>query len=261
MPIMFSTIDCAQEGDVQENLDWTTGKITASVKLRCDWVDRLYLADDILLNRRVYPLILTAFSPRALTAAITQGDSDGNAVTDGQWRPPRTALVTINYGVPETDSTSTFDVVAESLEPIGEFTKLGHSAFRWGSQAGLPLVADETPGFLDVKLRLVRRLYRLNTIPPAALGMYGKCNSNTYVSPILGMTFLPETILYDAPQPEMTVANDGTRGFNLTQNFIYSPNGWNKYFDIRTSTWVYIYHVSSSSPFKSYVPDDFSGIL
>lgn len=261
--VFFSpNIECAYEPDsVNETLNAITGHITASVTLRCAWADRLYLADDILMNRRTYPLITTAFSPIALTAAIVQADQDYNQVTVGQWRPPKTAKVTIQYGLPDTAQSSNFDVVAESLEPIGEFRRLDYSMFRWGSRSGKALIPEEAPGMMDVKLRLTRRIYRLTNMPPAALSLFGKVNNAAYNSPILGFTFATETILYDAPQPELTISSDGSQGFNLTQNFVYNPFGWNKYFNPSNGTWEYIYHVSSDSPFKSYIPDDFSGIL
>ena len=257
----FSIIACAQEGEIHETLNAITGHITASVPLRCLWADRLLLADDILINRRNYPLVTTAFSPIALNCSIVKGDNDYNAVTTGQWRPPLTAIVTVNYGVPDTASSATYDMVAESLEPMGEFRRLPHAMFRWGSQTGLAVLPDESPGFLEIKLRLVRRIYRLNSIPPAALTLFGCVNDATYVSPTLGFTFGPETLLYDAPQPEMTISSDGSQGFNMTQNFVFSPMGWNKYFNPLTATWDYMYHVASSVPYKSYTPASFAGIL
>lgn len=257
---IFSSIDCAQEGPTTEDLDGLRGKITASVTVRCAWENRLYLADDVLLNKRTYPLITTGFSPIALTCGITYGDSWFEATTVGQHRPPKTALVTINYGFNDTGTTA-FDAVAESIEPLAEFRRLSHLPFRFGSQTGRGIKPEEAPGFLEVKLRLTRRIYRLSSMPANVLAFVGKVHNAVYTSSIIGMTFGAETLLYDAPQPDVTSSSDGSRGYNLTQNLVWCPNGWNKYYDPETNSWGYYYHVSSSSPYKPYEPVDMSSIF
>lgn len=260
MVTVFSAIDCAQEGPTTEDLDGLRGRITASVTVRCKWENRLLLADDVLLNRRVYPLILTNFAPVAISCGITYGDSWFDAITDGQHRPPKTALVTINYGFNDTGTTS-FDAVAESIEPLAEFRRLNHLPFRFGDQFGRPILPEESPGFLEIKLRLTRRVYRLNSMPAGVLSNIGKVNNAAYTSTIIGMTFAEETLLYDAPQPEITSSSTGEKGYNLTQNWVWTPYGWNKYYDPDTNTWDYYYHVNSPTPHKPYIPVDMSALF
>lgn len=261
MSIYFSDIDCAQEGPISETLNAITGRINCTVTLRCDFEDRLLLADDLLLNRREWPLIFTAFTPKAMSCSIVPGDEWLGATTEGQFRASKTSLVTVNYGIPDTAETSNYDSVAESLEPVGEFSRLPAGNFRWTGQSGRLVSTEEAPSFLNIKLRLVRRIYRLNELPPGSISSFGKVNIASYYSPLLGLTFAAETLLYDAPQPDRTLSSTGDEGFNLTQNFIYNPNGWNKYFRPETNAWENIYHVNSATAYKMYVPADFSGII
>lgn len=261
MTIFFSDIDCALVGSPTEELDGLKGRITASVTVSCKWEERLLLADDVLLNRREYPLITTSYAPVALTCSIVNGDEWFEATTVGQFRPPKRSLVTINYGFADTGTTA-FDAVAESIEPLAEFRRLSHLPFKFGSLSGRPAKPEESPGFVEIKLRLIRRIYRMATMPAGILSNIGKVNLASYTSPINGFFFGAETLLYDAPQPESTQGSDGSKAYNVTQSLVYNPNGWNKYFDPDTATWGYYYHVSGGgAPYKSYVPADFSGIL
>ena len=260
--MLFSTIDCAQEGPTHENLDITTGEITASVTLRTLFTNRLYLADDILENSRPWPYILTAFSPRALTAAIVP--AGGMWTIDGQAGYPKYALVTVNYGVPKTKTVGAYDVVAESLEPFGEFIRQDYQQFRWDSKNGTPLTPEESPGKFLAKCKLVRKIYKLATLPVGAMSAYGKCHQSAYVSPLLGTTFDAETLCYDTPSFERTITTTGTDGWNYGQTWIYNPQGWNRFFRAETNAWSYIYrgdNPGASIRWNSYEPADLSGLL
>ena len=261
----FSIIDCAYvPKTVSENLDATTGIITASVTVSCLWDNRLLLADDVLLNRRAYPFITSAFTPKALNCSIVQFDEDANQVTSGQWRPPKYAHVTINYGVPTTRGIGSYDLVAESLEPFGDFIRQDYSLFRWTGKDGDPLKPEESPGLFVPKLKLVRRIYRVSTLPSNALSAIGKCNLDAYASPLLGVTFAAETLVYGEPLLERTISTAGSDGWNYTQQWTYDPNGWNKYWRAETGTWDSIYMITTAGaavPWKSYVPTNFSNLL
>ncbi len=264
--VMFSTVDCVQEGPIDENLSVIDGGITAKVKLRCAWEDRLLLADDLLLNMRPWPYITTSFTPVALSCSATWTNSNAKAVTDGQGYYPEYAYVTVNYGIPKVSSSSigSFDLISETLEPGGSFIRLPYTLFRWGSRTGDPIEPDESPGVFVPALKLVRRIYRLASLPGNALSSVSKCNANSYASPLLGVTFAPETLLYLEPVTERTISTAGTEGWNYTQNWEYNPNGWNKYYRAKTQTWEEIYRVDTTgtpTPFKSYVPDALTGLL
>jgi hypothetical protein len=261
----FSLVSCSYvPKTINENLDATTGHITASLTLRCLWDDRLNLADDVLLNRRAYPFITSTFTPKALTCSIIQFDEDYNQVTVGQWRPPKFADVTVNYGVPASRAIGSFDLVAESLEPFGDFLRQDYTLFRWSGKDGDPLKPEEAPGRFMPKLKLVRRIYRVETLPSNALSAIGKCNIASYASPLLGVTFPVETLVYGEPSLERTISTTGSDGWNYTQQWTYDPNTWNKYWRPETQSWEYIYMITASGtavPWKCYEPTDFSGLL
>lgn len=258
--VMFSTVSCSQEGPTEETLDAANGQITCRVKLRCNWSDRLALCDDLLLNQRPWPYITTSFTPVAINASATWSFNEAKGVQTGQGYEPSYAIVTVNYGIPKYDE----DLLSESLEPSGEFVRLPYTMFRWGSRTGDPIQPEESPGVFDARLKLVRKYYRIATIPANALSAFGKCNQSAYSSALLGVTFPAETLLYDTPFFDRTISTAGSQGWNYTQNWIYNPNQWNKYYRAKTNTWEYQYRVDTTgvaTPFKSYVPDPMTGLL
>jgi hypothetical protein len=259
---VFSLVACAQEGGAKESLSLQDGEITASVDLRCLTENRFYLADDLLLNARPYPYVTSAFVPVALSCSIKPGDQ--NWASSGQGQTCRTSIVTVNYGKPTTRSVGSFPIVAESIEPMGEFVRLDYRMFRWGSKNGPPLTPEEAPGVFLPKCKIVRKLYRLSSIPSLAMSAFGKCNSNSYTSPLLGVSFAAETLTYDAPSFDRTITTTGSEGWNYTQNWLYNPQGWNRYFRAETNSYEYIYRADVSGAsvrHNNYLPADLSSLF
>lgn len=259
MTVLFSSLTCAQTSTAQESVDAITGELSAQVTLHCPYDQRWAVADDIIGNRREYPLIASTVKPRAYRATITGLDAI-NAI-DGQAQAPKTAALTIYYQLSQVTTAGPFSLVTESVEPLGEFRKLNYQLFRFGSRSGRALTPEETPGKFESKLRIVRRIHKLAALPPTALTLYGRTNGTAYTSPCLGFTFGVETLLYDTPQSELTRLSDGSSGFNLTQNWMWNPRGWNQFYDPELDVWGNIYHIGSNDPFKPYPPADMSTIL
>lgn len=251
---VYSTVDCSEEHKtVNEGFDLETGA-NASVVLRCAWIDRYALVDDLLSNSRIYPgMAGFTVAPRAQTCAIT-GD-DATTLSVAQSLEYGDALVTVNYG------TKIVDKIAESLEPTVEFLKQDHKRFRWGSATGDPLTEGEAPGRQMRGLSLVRTLYDLAAMPAAVLTAYGGVNSAAYTSALLGFTFAIETLLYQPPQLNHIIRTAGTAGWNLTLKFHYNPNGWNKYWRAKSQAWEKIYLVDPAGEYKNYPATSFASLL
>lgn len=261
---MYSTVPCAEEyQSATSQHDTLTGKVTASVTLRCYFNDREALVADILGNRRVWPKWSGANAPVATTAVVR--DAPGTYATVGQLITPGNSLVTVNYGTLEHAAVGAFDVVSESIEPAAEFQTLDYRNFRWGATDGPPLKKGEEPGKLNVKVMLTRRIFKV-PLPLHALVMsaIGSCNLASYASPLLGITFAAETLLYMEPSIERTLNSSGVSSVNLTQKWMFNPNGWNKYWRAETESWSFIYPINRTAggaAYKSYPPLNVSALL
>lgn len=251
MSIVFSpAAPCNEElGTAQESAA-LEGGVTASVTLRCAYSDRFILANDLLSNLRPWPKTTLATPPRAQTAAIRPA---GDAVASSQGLTYEHALITVTYG------NKIVDLVSESLEPVTDFITLDHHDFRWGSATGEPVLEREAPGKLRRFINLVRTYYNLSSVPAGVLDLPGTCNDTEYVSPFLGITFAPETLMLGDPQLSQTITTAGSKGFNLTLKWTYNKDGWNKFWRSKDEDFVEMYHVGGTV-YKNYPPEDHSAL-
>lgn len=253
----FSAIPCCEEaGTAQENYAEITGIMTASVTLRCAYLDRHALANDIISNRREWPkggFVL----PRAHSAAIVPVLTPATAepVEAGQEVRYAEALVTINY------SSVITDLITHSIEPTAEFITLDYRRFRWGAADGLSLAEEEAPGFLLRGLNLVVTEFEvLPPLPGSLISLPGSVNNAALSSALLGLSFGAETLLFAPPVVNMSRNSLGQVKTQLTKKFTYKPQGWNKYYRSVTNSWESIY-IAGGAEYKNYPPASFAGLL
>jgi hypothetical protein len=251
----WASVACAEEyGTIAESFD-LDGGMSNSVTLRCAWADRYDLLADIIEGRRGWPYgSLGPVAAQAFSGSCRPAQSE--FVGFGQGCVYSEALVTINY------STKIKDLVSETLEPTAEFLTLDYKLFRWTSLAGDVLQENEAPGQLQRGLNLVRKNYRLATIPNTVLTAIGLSNATAYTSALLGnMTFPEETLLYQPPTLDRTITLAGTEGFNLTTKFTFKPQGWNKFWRSKTQAYEEIIVAETGVVFKPYPPGNFGSLL
>lgn len=242
------------------DFDAVTGDVSASVDLTVPWSQRWALVGDLLNNGRPLPDYGVG-APIALKASVKPF---GEMIAFGQSFVYSEAIVTVSYGIRKFESVGPFDVVAESIEPQAEFRILPFRNFRWGSKTGVPLVEAEAPGKLEVKLMLVRQIFKVPTpLSPLALSATGAVHNAAYTSPLLGLSFEPETLLYLEPKFERTLRNNGSDGVNYTQQWAIKHSGWNKYFRTSSGAYeeIYLTTDAGTDPYKNYEPMDLSGLL
>lgn len=260
MPIEWSaTVDCCEEmGSQTENYDDERGLMSASVRLRCAYEDRHDLVASICGIRKAWPKGAAGLVPVAQTASIVPVETPADvAASDGQGINYKEAIVTVNY------STKVVDAFSESIEPTAEFVQLPYQLFRWGAGDGPLLREDEAPGKLVRGLNLVRTEYNLLSLDPTVISLTGSCNSLPYVSPLLGLTFGVETLLYGPPNIQFKRDSTGlaSQKYDVTKKFTYSPQGWNTYFRGFTGAYQKIYLAGSASPYNSYPIADLTPVL
>lgn len=259
----YSSVACSAEANTEQwEVDDITGKITASVVLRCDGSLEQSLVADLLVNNRVCPFVPYANKPVALRTGVTYETLDPDTPSSGQSNLYQDALVTVQYGFWDVEESGGGFKVSDTLEPQTDTIPLDHRRFRWGSQTGAPLTPEEAPGRVSTRINLVRKIFGIpGTIPFTVLSKIGRVNEVAYTSPTLGFTFAAETLLYLDPKLDKTIESSGTPVTNYTQVWAINPNNWNMIWRAETGQYERIWDISSGTAHDIYTKDSFADIL
>ena len=257
--VLFSPVFTDQQvreefGSAREDVsleDWRAG-----VTLRVDWDVRYTLIADLLNNRRQWPYTTGytgSATPRAQTCAMVPDLTTFTQTEQGIIYAE--ALITVSY-----DSSVEEDLIAESLEPTAEFITLDYRNFQWDD--GTPLNEQEAPGKLLRGLNYSQQRFSLTSIHADFYNLIGGVTDADHMSSLLGFTFPAETLLYEPPKSQRTITTQGDKGWNLTTNWKYKPEGWNKFWRAKTQTFGEIKKNEVGTPtYKNYKPEDMSIIL
>jgi hypothetical protein len=141
------------------------------------------------------------------------------------------------------------DLIQESIQPTSDYTSVDWTNLYWDSDSTEMLNPAEAPprgmfGFDFI------RVYRRQLVVPAWVKSYtGFCNTNTIVSPILGMSFGPEELLYKPPTLIEGATFGGQQSWDVTVRLSYRGNAaggaaipWNKHWHASTFSWKNIYN-------------------
>ncbi len=237
-----------------EEYDDENGLMSASVTVRCAYVDRHLVAGDACANRRPWPKGAFGLVPKASRASI-KGELNLGSVTNDMWFP-LTALVTLYY------TTRTADIITESLEPTQQGIRLDYRMFRWASGSGDMLSEEEAPSFLVRGINFVRTSYYVQPpLDPDLLSLNGFVNDSAFSSTLLTLTFDEETLLFGPPVINRKLNSNGVQQFDVVKKWTYQPNGWNKYYRTQDDAWEEIFLVGASTPTKSYPRGDMTSLL
>lgn len=264
----YSIIPCSEEESPSASESVELGNASASVVLRCAFVDRFALATDLLTNFRPWPKITSNLLVARNVSNIV--GTNPVKVSNSQVFGYSQALVTVQYGIlpigsipmredPEEDPP--YDIVTESITPRVEFRTLDHTKFRWNG--GDALQRDEAPGIQVNRLDITRTYLGLRSAPANILGLVGKVNDSVITSIFSGisLTFEPETLLLRNFDPQTAYRNDGSSSTNLTLQFTWKEEGWNRFYRADTESFSAIGVPGSESPHESYTPDDLGVIF
>jgi hypothetical protein len=253
----WSPTIAAREVHASVTENWGADEITASVELQLPWANRHALVFDLIGNAREWPHGSFTAKPRAVSAVISPFSAFYTTDGDEELMTYEDAFVTVNYSSAQGE-----DLLAESLEPTAEFFPLDHKRFRWSAVDGDPLAENEAPGKLIRGLNIVRTFFKVAALSTDLLDLVGTVNDGALVTPLLGLTFAAETLLYTPPNLSRTIKTDGT-GFawNVTMKHNYKPQTWNKFWRSKTEAWEEIVDYETGAVYKNYPPEDHSGIF
>lgn len=267
--LLFSeSVSCCEEHATRrEDYDVENGA-KRSVTLRCAWADRDALVNDILGNLRLFPGTSGSGAPVALRASVVPAPDSATTEPGGQVLAYQDALVTIQYdrlNITGRELGEDTILVSESLEPSIQYSKLDHKMFRWGGVREFPLRENEAPGRPLYSMSLTRTHYKVPApLPTELLTCIGQCNSSSYYSALLGLTFPEETLLFQPAGLTRNVTSEGVEAFNVKMRFMFKPEGWNRFWCALTNQYEQIFYVNpllGTDPVKQFPPGDFSNLL
>lgn len=231
------------------------GHLSCEATLRVAWGSRHAVANDILLNRRIWPKGDGGLSPKAAQITISPDQSLGAA--SGQIVDPAWALLRISY------TTKVVDVFSEELAPSAQFVTLDHRLFRWGNGTGMVLREEEAPGYRVLSMQYVKtEFFAQAPLNPLLLSAPGQVHNAAFTPPKMGgLTFPTESLLFEPPTISAKYKSDGSVEYNVVKRWSVNYAGWNTFFRAATGTWVQIYRAGSGTPYKPYTPANLSSLL
>ena len=147
-------------------------------------------------------------------------------------------------------------LVDEELQPSATVHHIEHNILRWGD--GKPL-ADDSAGImrLEYGFDYIIHYPRVTVLPGWLMAMTGCVNSNTVVAPTLGLTFLPETLLYKGTTLKQKVGISGVRHQEIWVRFgiksnDFMPVTWNMAWRTSTAQPENVFLIAGGAQYKSY---------
>lgn len=255
---LSTTLGVHELKDPVENSSRTS--FSATAYLKCPWVNRDAVINDLLINLVLYPR-LPLYGARATSCSAT---FFGGTIQDNQLMVPEEAQITVNYTQGQEDDGSG-NIFSETLEPNAEFITLNHKKFRWGSATGRKVEPEEAPGKLIVGFDYVQTRYNLSALPIEILSP-NVVNDAPVAATLLGLTFPTETLLYVNSVPSRTIDSAGNDKWTMPSRFSYRENGWNKFWNPAAGTngdWERIYKSTEygGAQYNNFPLEDISGLL
>lgn len=169
------------------------------------------------------------------------------------------------------------ELKSEEIEFHADFQRIRPTGLFWRGDGTdsqkRPLTNDEAPGRLTHGATIHRTLYRQAKIKPSLQQLEGYVNIAAWNSQILGLTFGPETLLFQPATCKRTIGLNGDEAWNISLRFEYKQQTWNKFWRQGSALggrYEYMYSEDSGpypyvdgsgtggdTPFKPYLPADF----
>ena len=159
-------------------------------------------------------------------------------------------IATVQYGSPQIGDPQPYPqatnaakhvnpqaMISETLEPYSEGRPMPAANFVWASDND-PIREAETPIDIVHRNTYVLTRYNLYSVPTWVLDLEGKIN-DAVVTPILMPTipFALHTLLFSAPQIQLTADDQGGTQFNVTVRFLHKEETWRQFW--RSDTQAY----------------------
>lgn len=135
---------------------------------------------------------------------------------------------------------------SEKITNQAKMVTLPKWMFRWDDGKFYRGIADgEEPSRIVRSQKISHTYSYLQSVPSWLYQDVGTINSKAIAS-ASGLVFDEETLLYEGGEVSINYDCWGTKGWQLTTNFSYNPQTWNKWFNAVDGVWM---------KFQKFVPD------
>jgi hypothetical protein len=239
-----------------EKEQYNSDGLVAFVTLEVPWENRHAVMQDILGTPLIWPYN-TSLGMYAANGVIVplQGEKNAEASNLNVYTHAR---LNINFSRTYGDEGDGSARYYETIEPTGEMLRLPQESvhdseddwqFKWGEAAASAiLTAEEAPSRLIIGMDYVVKWVKLSSVPAAVLTIVDHVNNASIVSPSLGLTFPAETLLANSPVINRTVGYGGSGTSDLEIRYSFRADGWNKFWNPRTSAFESVWVHSPNTP-------------
>jgi hypothetical protein len=250
---------------VQEQ--WTNDKLSATVGLKCPWMQRHDTMANLLIFAKLWPYD-AGYKMRAVSGSILpfgQNPQDYLDDVGGHGLKYDHAHLTVNFETADVyeHSSGAKIIYSEEISPTAEMLTLPPDKIRWSNPTtGKYIKPEEAPSMLQVGFDYGLTYYNLSSVPTAFLNLTGLCNNDFVPSSFFGVSFPLETLLYNPPTVSRSVSLSASASrYTLRSRLTFKSGTWNRFWNIDTGNWEYMYRDGDPNPIKNYPPSNFAGIL
>ena len=268
---------------------WTPEGFRAVRRLICDWADR----DELVWcigeeGGQVYPHgtigynasnAVTDNPPRAIHIDVqpfpakldkpaVNANRDAIIGVPSRRADYEKAILTVTYATAIWGYYKTSGYIFTArLEPAGEHFTTTHEGLYWGQSSGTELKAAEAPGVYTSMLAYTLTFHGVAASNGAlgnAISLMNYCNSSNFLdggnAPGLPFFFLPETLYLVGPTFTRSFGIGNTLKWDMSLRFLYTPQGWNKFWRAETGQFEEIYNDDGqvrrapTAPFRGLMP-------
>lgn len=212
---------------------WREGEFFGQRKLLCAWDDMASLANEIgNYPESAWPASEYPWGPADALARQIRYEP-----YDAEQKSTSGSFTDYEYGILTVDYSTTGPIyyggqmISERMATAQKSVVLDYTRLSWVSASnGVNLRPNEAPNIPFYGLQYERTYHRLLAVPGDVLTFVGFCNANTLTSPVLGLSFAPETLVYTGCRIHAVHQIGAMPAYDVTYLFEYWPFGLNKFF-------------------------------
>lgn len=266
------TVIAYSETDSYDESTWS-----GSVELECPWEDRYLVSGNILDYGILWPYNPDALMP-VVGASIKAAPNSRTSLVDGVqcYEKARIVLKFSRNGPEIFEQGGTEDDggppirYTEEIDVSGEMLRLPPDNFYWeGTGTEGPFVnvkTDEAPNMPLFGLDYIVKWTKVRSLPITLLTTLNHVNSATIVSNSLGLTFEPQTLLFNPPKISRSVTLISSLDlYDLECRWSYRAQGWNRFYRAQTQAFEQMFidlpGDAGITEFEPFIPVSFADML
>ena len=102
--------------------------------------------------------------------------------------------------------------------------------------------------------------YNLTSLPTSILNLQGSVNEGQIDALLLGLSFGPQSLLFNPPSIRRTIDAAGVQKLTVTYRFSHRFSTWNKFWNIDSGEYEVIF-IAGHGQYNNYPPSNYTGIF